>query len=174
MKIETVIPFQEVLGFTSMWYMISLDLRRTFELETQRCLMPSPLQTVPLGSCAPGSLQLRRGGGCRGLCDVSVSGIFHLWSIQAGCVSQRNRPQTGNRLDGRAMPQRRRRRGGWWFQSVVLPLSQICGKKNKNAQHQKRERRQHLIPAKTNKIHIILRNPLILCRSNDFCRFPEA
>ena len=40
-------------------------------------------------------------------CVVSASGFFHLRSIHAGCVSQRQRPQTVNRPEGTALPLRR-------------------------------------------------------------------
>ena len=42
-----------------------------------------------------------------GFCAVSASGFFHLRSIHAGCVSQRQRPQTANRPEGTALPLRR-------------------------------------------------------------------
>jgi len=40
-------------------------------------------------------------------CVVSAGGFFHLRSIHAGCVSQRQRPQTANRPEGIALPLRR-------------------------------------------------------------------
>ena len=40
-------------------------------------------------------------------CVVSAGGFFHLRSIHAGCVSQRQRPQTVNRPEGTALPLRR-------------------------------------------------------------------
>ena len=40
-------------------------------------------------------------------CVVSAGEFFHLWSIHAGCVSQRQRPQTANRPEGTALPLRR-------------------------------------------------------------------
>ena len=42
-----------------------------------------------------------------GFCAVSGGGFFHLRSIHAGCVSQRQRPQTANRPEGTALPLRR-------------------------------------------------------------------